>query len=100
MEVSCMTHIPTSYRHRHFTPKTRYFALKVGDQVTEVVAHARVAVPCGRLGEINGCLPIVVVEQDVATKAEQGPDTLGGGAFDCWNIRIVFKLCVLYRHLC
>ena len=67
VEVSCMTHIPTSYRHRHFTPKTRYFALKVGDQVTEVVAHARVAVPCGRLGEINGCLPIVVVEQDVTT---------------------------------
>ena len=83
VEVSCMTDIPPSHRHCHFTPQARYFALQVCNQVTEVVAHAWVAVPGSRLGEINGGLSIVVVQQDVPAKAEQGLHALRGWTFDC-----------------
>merc|ERR1719180_704799 len=84
VEVSCMTDIPPSHRHRHFTPQARYFALQVCNQVTEVVAHTWVAVPGSRLGEINGGLSVVVVEEDVSAKAEQGPHALRGWTFDCF----------------
>ena len=89
VEVCCMTDIPPSHRHRHFAPQPRYFALQVCNQVTEVVAHPRVAVPGGRLGEIDGSLSVVVVQQDISTKAEQSPHTLRGWAFDCWKRRDV-----------
>ena len=85
VEVACVAHIPAFHRHGHLTPQAGHLALQVGDQVAEVVAHPRVTVPGCGLGEVDRCLAVVVVQQDVTTEAEQGSDTLRGRTLNCWK---------------